>query len=119
MKVVADESVDLSGVLELRAAGYAVDYIAESNAGISDDEVLQRANSEKAILLTADKDFGELVFRQNKIHTGVVLLRMSGISTQEKVSRLRQLFRDHEEELQHSFAVISPHLIRIRRQSDH
>lgn len=66
MNFLADENVDRQIVERLRCVGFNVRYIAETDAGISDDEVLDLANSEESLLLTADKDFGELVFRLKK-----------------------------------------------------
>lgn len=76
MKFLADESVDRQVVDQLRLDGHEVWYVAEKEPGISDDTVLDRANQEMAVLLTADKDFGELVFRQKRIAMGVILLRL-------------------------------------------
>ena len=63
MNLLADESIDLQIVDRLRQDGHLVHYIAEMEPGISDDVVLDLANQDTAVLLTADKDFGELVFR--------------------------------------------------------
>ncbi len=63
MNFVADEGVDNQIVKKLREEGHQVLYIAEMDPGISDDEVLHQANSQNALLITADKDFGELIFR--------------------------------------------------------
>ena len=78
MKLLADENLDLSVVARLREAGHQVLAVAEMEPGISDDVVLDRANSEAAMLLTEDKDFGELAFRQFLIHHGVILVRLAG-----------------------------------------
>jgi predicted nuclease of predicted toxin-antitoxin system len=67
MKLLADESVDQQIVDRLRKDGHEVWYVTEMEPGISDDLVLKKANQEMAILLTANKDFGELVFRLNRI----------------------------------------------------
>jgi predicted nuclease of predicted toxin-antitoxin system len=58
MNFLADESVDYQIVDRLRQEGHLVRYIAEMEAGISDDVVLNLANKEASLLLTADKDFG-------------------------------------------------------------
>jgi predicted nuclease of predicted toxin-antitoxin system len=72
MNFLADESVDRPIVERLRQEGHQVSYIAELGPGMSDDAVLNLANQQTALLLTADKDFGEMVFRQ-RLHThGVV-----------------------------------------------
>ena len=84
MKLLADENVDKVIVEHLRKDGHDVLYVIEMEPGISDDEVIQWANLESAMLLTADKDFGELVFRQSRIVRGVVLIRLAGLSPQRK-----------------------------------
>ena len=66
MNLLADESVDRQVVERLRQDGYAVLYIAELEPSIPDDVVLKRANETAALLITADKDFGELVFRKGR-----------------------------------------------------
>jgi predicted nuclease of predicted toxin-antitoxin system len=63
LNFLADENLDRQIVERLRQDGYTVWYIPEMEPGISDDEVLDLANQEGALLLTSDKDFGELVFR--------------------------------------------------------
>ncbi len=70
MNFLADESVDKPIVEGLRRQNYIVGYVAEMDPGISDDLVLDLANREKALLLTADKDFGELVFRLRRLSSG-------------------------------------------------
>jgi predicted nuclease of predicted toxin-antitoxin system len=59
---VADENVSFLLVARLRGAGYEVDWIAESAPGIGDTDVLSRARAVDAVLVTFDRDFGELVF---------------------------------------------------------
>jgi len=61
---VADERVDRQIVEQLREDGHPVIYVSEMDPGIPGEDVLRLANHESAILITADKDFGELVFRQ-------------------------------------------------------
>jgi predicted nuclease of predicted toxin-antitoxin system len=73
---LADECVTATLVRELRGAGHDVLYIAEFAASLSDVEVMALAFREGRILLTADKDFGELVFRRGQAVHGLVLLRI-------------------------------------------
>jgi len=70
MKLLADESVDGPIVARLRQAGHQILYVAEMAPGISDNVVLDTANVQEAILLTCDKDLGELVFRQGRLAAG-------------------------------------------------
>ena len=60
MNLVADESVDRAIVDRLRQDSHTVFYVAESAPSIDDDAVLRKANEDDTLLLTADKDFGEI-----------------------------------------------------------
>ena len=80
MNLVADEGVDRAVVERLRPDGHEVIYVAELSPSVSDEEVLRQANARNAVLLTTDKDFGDLVFRQGLAHYGVVLLRLAGLA---------------------------------------
>jgi predicted nuclease of predicted toxin-antitoxin system len=116
VNLFADESVDAPVVQRLRQDGHDVLYVAELAPGITDDEVLRDANGRNAILVTADKDFGELVFRQGAIHSGVVLLRLAGLANAIKSEIVAEVCRLRAAELIDSFTVISPGQIRIRRR---
>jgi predicted nuclease of predicted toxin-antitoxin system len=115
MRFVADESVDNAIVARLRANGQDVDYVAEVAPSLSDDEVIDRANSQSALLVTEDKDFGELVYRLRRVHGGVVLVRLPGMSTSLKADIVAETVTDRGVELPKAFTVISPGLVRIRR----
>lgn len=115
MNLVADESVDRPIVERLRRQGHDVIYIAELEPSITDDAVLDHANQRRAVLLTGDKDFGELVFRQGRISTGVILLRLAGIATETKAGIVAAAIREHATEMEGVFSVISPGAVRIRR----
>jgi predicted nuclease of predicted toxin-antitoxin system len=118
MTIVADESVDKQIVERLRQEGYEVLYIAEMEPSISDNTVLQRANEKNALLITSDKDFGELVFRQKLLSSGgIVLLRLSGLSNQLKAETVVDAFAKHVNDFIQAFSVVSPGAIRIRPNS--
>ena len=75
MILVADEGVDRGVVERLRQNGHEVVYVAELSPSVPDEAVLQQANARRAILLTADKDFGQLVFAHARQSAGVILIR--------------------------------------------
>ena len=112
---VADENVDKPIVDYLSSAGYSVDYILEHSSGISDQQVLDQINQTPAILITADKDFGELIYRLNYTTHGVILLRLEGLSLDKKSEILAAALKDHAIDLPKNFTVISPNMIRIRK----
>lgn len=115
MNLLADEGVDRQIVERLRQEGYSVLYIAEMDPGISDDQVLEKANQAEALLLTADKDFGELVFRLHRVTSGIVLLRLAGASPVQKAEIVALVFKEHGAELRDSFAVVTTKAVRIRK----
>jgi len=116
VNLVADESVDRPTVLRLREEGHEVLYVAELSPGVADDDVLEQANTRNAVLVTADKDFGELVYRQRRVHAGVVLLRLTGLSNATKASLVAEICRDRGAELIGAFSVVEAGQIRIRQR---
>lgn len=114
MNFVADESVDFPIVQRLRQDGHQVWYVAEMAPSISDDVVLETANREAALLITADKDFGEMIFRLRRFSAGIILVRLTGVSPSRKASIVAITLKQHLEELVGNFSVISPGSFRTR-----
>ncbi|MBL7946044.1 MAG: DUF5615 family PIN-like protein [Flavobacteriales bacterium] len=114
MRLVADESVEFFVVAALRTAGHEVYSIAEEDHGITDVEVLGLAYERGEVLLTEDKDFGELVFSHDRPHRGVVLLRMHGMRPHDKTARIVMLFSVHGYEFSNAITTVGPRSIRIR-----
>jgi predicted nuclease of predicted toxin-antitoxin system len=77
--LIADENVQRTVVEGLRQTGHDVRHIQQMTPGVPDEAVLDMANRESAVLLTYDRDFGELVFRQKRVAKGVILVRPVGI----------------------------------------
>lgn len=116
MKFVVDESVDRHIVDRLRLEGHVVRYVAEMAAGITDADVLALANKEPATLITADKDFGELVYRQHMLNPGVILIRLLGLPPEEKAEIVAEAIKSHGEKFSYAFSVITHSSLRIRRR---
>lgn len=116
MQYLADESVERQIVSALRRAGNEVDHIAELAPGSPDLDVLERANHQAIVLITEDKDFGELVFRRSQPNPGVVLLRLSGLTRQRKIAIAIQVFADRAADFAGAFTVVTETGVRIRRQ---
>lgn len=116
MYLLADEGVERQIVEYLRLDGHSVAYIAEMSPGIDDEVILAKANDEQALLVTLDKDFGELVFRQQLIYEGVVLLRLEGLSNETKAAVVASILRNRGEEMSNAFSVITPGNVRIRKR---
>jgi predicted nuclease of predicted toxin-antitoxin system len=77
MRFLVDESTGRKTCELLIEAGHDAVFVGDAMPGSADEVVLSRAESENRILITDDKDFGELVFRLDRPSTGVILLRTS------------------------------------------
>lgn len=84
MRFLFDEDCDAIMVRALRALGHDVTFVAEFMAGASDNIVLQHAVDESRLLVTEDRDFGALVFRDKKPAIGIVLVRIPSKRRAEK-----------------------------------
>ena len=115
MKILAAESIESEIIRALRAAGHEVADIKESSPGIEDIEVLSRAAASEAILLTNDKDFGGLIYRDRLISSGVILLRFGKLEIKERIELLKTVLGEQEAKLTSSFAVVTAVGVRIRK----
>ena len=115
MRLLADEGVDAVIVARLRSDGYDVVYVAELSPGITDDAVLEFANTEERILMTADKDFGGLVFRLRRVAFGVLLVRLPGLLSASRADAVAQVIAEHGDEMPGTFTVLSVGQVRIRQ----
>jgi predicted nuclease of predicted toxin-antitoxin system len=114
MFIVADESVDIGIVQLLRKKSHEVVSIAEECTGISDEEVLNIAFSKDAILITEDKDFGELAYRLQLNHCGIILIRLGDIPRNERLTIASDTIHIHKEKLINCFSVLTPKGLRIK-----
>ena len=115
MNFVADESVDQPIITRLRGDGHQIWSVAEMEPGISDDVVLDLANRLGVVLLTADKDFGELVFRQGRLSTGVVLARLAGLAPAQKADIVAAAIRRYGPDMNRAFSIVTASSVRVRR----
>lgn len=84
MKLLANENFPLDSVQWLKNAGFDVTYVATDYPGIADDAVMKIAQKEQRTILTFDKDYGELIFKQGyKNDKGVIFLRLSEFESDE------------------------------------
>ena len=98
----------------LRAQGYEVSAVVETEPSINDTEVLRRAHELEAILITIDKDFGELVYRHHLATQGVILLRLEHLGSSDKAAVLLAVLKQYGTELEGAFTVIGSQSVRVR-----
>lgn len=117
MRFLADESCDFGVVRTLRDAGYDVVAIVEVSPRAEDLEVIDRCIHEERLLLTEDKDFGQLFFAHQKGSEGVILLRYPAKvrkALSQDVLRLVELYGSR---LKGCFVVMQPGRIRMSRRA--
>jgi predicted nuclease of predicted toxin-antitoxin system len=115
--MIADESVNKNLINALRKAGHTVLSIAEESPGISDEKITVASLSPPNIIISEDKDFGELVYHHKVSVIGVILLRYSPSEFETVKHRLLAFILDHETNLQGKFVVITFNKTRIRTLS--
>jgi predicted nuclease of predicted toxin-antitoxin system len=113
-RFLADENIAALLVAALREAGWDTAYVMESKPGITDDAVLEWARVEERILLTEDKDFGELVFRLKRSIPGVLMLRMLEGQWHRHWERLQIVLQRHANRLEGTFTVVQSDNVRFR-----
>ncbi len=111
---MVDESTGMAVVNYLRSLGYDVLAVAETISQAADSDILARASSEGRILVTNDKDFGELAFRVGQVHQGVLLLRLQDESPTNCVRVLKAVLEQYAARLPSHFTVATESGVRIR-----
>jgi predicted nuclease of predicted toxin-antitoxin system len=113
MRFLVDECAGPAVARWLEGQGHEVFSVFDSDRGANDVAILDRAVAENWIVITADKDFGELVYREQLPHCGVVLLRLTDGRAAAKLSALGKLLKVHSERLINSFTVVTEATVRI------
>ncbi|HLF92819.1 MAG TPA: DUF5615 family PIN-like protein [Planctomycetota bacterium] len=114
MKFHANENIEAEAVAFLRSSGHDVTYAAEIQPRASDEDVLARATTEARILITSDKDFGELCFHRALPSCGVVLIRGKDLSADGRIRLLGMLLASKPPLETGSFVVLTDKGIRRR-----
>lgn len=114
MRFLADENVAHCVVERLRTAGFDVMTMGLTNPGASDSDVLATAKRDGRILITEDRDFGELVVRQRLDVQGVVLLELDRLSNAAEADRVAAVVSTNVHKLSGNLLVIEPGRTRIR-----
>lgn len=114
---LADESVDYRIIVALRERNFIILSVIEINPGWTDNHVLDYCVQNDLILITEDKDFGELVNRFKKPNKGIILLRLVSLPIIEKKRLVMDCFIDKHEEFRGANSVLSNRKLRIRKYS--
>ncbi|MDO8834609.1 MAG: DUF5615 family PIN-like protein [Vicinamibacterales bacterium] len=113
MRFLVDECTGPAVARWLRDQSHDVFSVYEEARGMVDDDVLAKAFAESRILITNDKDFGDLVFRARERHRGVVLLRLQDERATSKTDALRKLLASYADRLPDAFVVVTEQQVRF------
>jgi predicted nuclease of predicted toxin-antitoxin system len=115
VKFLIDESADARVAPYLRNVGHEVALVAADYAPALDDvEILAIAVREQRILITFDRDFGELVFDQGQPHAGVLYFRLGHIELPTEIERLEHVLIHYADRLDH-FITVTRRAVRVRK----
>lgn len=114
MKFFVDENLPRMVVEWLRAGGCDVLCAAESEPGETDIAWIELALRDERILLTQDKDFGDLIYRNGLASHGVVLLRLDEFVAAEILARLQEVWSVIEANPSGRFIVVTESRVRVR-----
>jgi predicted nuclease of predicted toxin-antitoxin system len=112
---LADESCDFRIVRVLRKAGHDVIAICEFARRMEDSGVIDLTVSGDRVLITEDKDFGQLVYAHGHASRGVILIRYPALFRERLFRDVVKLVHEREERLRESFVVIEPGRTRVTR----
>jgi predicted nuclease of predicted toxin-antitoxin system len=112
MRILANENVPGETVDALREGGHDISWVRAECPGISDRQVITKAIDEERILLTFDKDFGELVFRLGYPVLGVILFRIATPSS-SYVTQFVKVALENRSNWEGHFSVIDEKRIRM------
>lgn len=87
--------------------------VYEEARGLDDDGVLLKAVTSNRILITNDKDFGEMIFHEKKVHKGIILLRLDDERAVNKIKVLKRLLEHYADQLANNFVVVTETTVRI------
>jgi predicted nuclease of predicted toxin-antitoxin system len=95
--------------------GYDVSSVRDTDPKAKDIDILKKAVSESRIVITMDKDFGELICYSGKAHAGVMILRLSDARADEKIEVLKNILRNYSDQIENSLCVYQDGRLRIKK----
>jgi predicted nuclease of predicted toxin-antitoxin system len=114
MRLLADENIETPIVQWLRQAGHDVVWAVEALTSADDRALLNMASRAGRIVLTYDLDFGEMIYHEGAVATGLILLRFTSRNKWERLALLQPRWRDIEANMPGSFIVVMNDRLRIR-----
>ena len=115
MIFLANENFPFPSVTLLRQAGYLILSVAELYPGISDHEVIDKAKADHTVILTFDKDYGEIIFKHGQENPpAVIFFRFKGEKPESAGQLLIDIIANRKLEVENKFTVVEKEAIRQR-----
>jgi predicted nuclease of predicted toxin-antitoxin system len=116
MKFIVDESTGPAVAKWLAGLGYEIFSVHSQLRGADDETVLKKVIEEEWVLITNDKDFGEMVYRQGLLHHGIILMRLADERPANKIKTLEKLLTQFTNQIHDSFVVVTESNVRIKKK---
>jgi predicted nuclease of predicted toxin-antitoxin system len=118
MKFIVDESTGPAVAKWLAGLGYEIFSVHNQLRGADDETILKKAIEEEWVLITNDKDFGEMVYRQGLLHHGIILMRLVDERSANKIKILQKLLAQFADLIIDSFVVVTESNVRITKKHE-
>jgi predicted nuclease of predicted toxin-antitoxin system len=116
MRFLVDECTGPKTAQWLRDQGHEVFSVYDQARGADDDAIIEKAFNENWILITNDKDFGEKVYREQRLHHGIIFLRLADDRATNKIDVMRRLLESYVDRLPDRFVVVTETRVRFARK---
>ena len=115
MRIIADENINRAIIKMLIQNGYDVFSIQDHHPGFDDAEIVKQFSDINAIIITQDKDFGDLTFLKNINTNTIILLRFNAVDINLMIDVLINFLKENLlETLRNKFIVLTPFKKRFR-----
>ena len=116
MRFLVDECTGPAVGAWLRDQNHDVFSVFDQARGMDDDDIIQKALDEQWVLITNDKDFGDKVYRDGRLHRDVILLRLEDERPASKIEVLSRLLKAYSGRIPNSFLVVTESQVRFARK---
>ena len=115
MRFLVDECTGPKLAQWLVKEGHEVFSVYDNARGAEDEYLIQKVYEENWILITNDKDFGEKIYREHRLHHGVVFMRLRDEAFAKKIAVMKSLLEEYSERLVGQFVVVTELHVRFGR----
>ena len=114
LKFLVDVGVGRKVEQWLKENGYDVKSVIDIDPRMPDNQILKTAESDLRTVLTMDKDFGELVFKNRQNHKGVLILRLEDANGEQKQEVIKEILTAYSNDILNKFCVFKDGTLRIK-----